>query len=128
MAAYGGIRRAFFRPTCSVCSCSSAAHLIFLRGIATRLFVKAGVSFSTTDATFKEAFSKYGEVMEASVIRDNDNGRSKGYGFVTFVTSDDAIKASDDIDGKVLDGRVVFVDLAKPRRQFNDSMPVARTA
>ncbi|KAK4772659.1 hypothetical protein SAY86_014434 [Trapa natans] len=122
MAAFRGIRSSFLRPTCPS---SSAAQLIFLRGIATRLFVK-GVSFSTTDDTFKEAFSKYGEVIEASVIRDKDNGRSKGYGFVTFATSDDALRASDDMDGKVLDGRVIFVDLAKPRREFNNSMPVAR--
>lgn len=38
----------------------------------------------------------------ASIIRDKDKGRSKGYGYVTFATSDDAVKALDDMNGKVL--------------------------
>ncbi|OWM73627.1 hypothetical protein CDL15_Pgr026726 [Punica granatum] len=103
----------------------SPAQLIFHRGVKTRLFVK-GISFSTTEATFKEAFRKYGEVVEASIIRNKDNGRSKGYGYVAFATSDDAVRALDDMNGKLLDGRVVFVDLARPIRHFDSDMPIAR--
>ena len=40
--------------------------------------------FSTDDAKLKEAFSSFGDITEAIVIKDRHSGRSKGFGFVTF--------------------------------------------
>ena len=49
----------------------------------------------------------YGEIMDAEIIF-NDRG-SKGFGFVTFANGDDAIKARDDLNGRVVDGRKIEV-------------------
>jgi len=40
---------------------------------------------SVTDPEFKEFFSKFGELREAVVMFDRDTGRSRGFGFVTYV-------------------------------------------
>ncbi|KAK4763366.1 hypothetical protein SAY86_009134 [Trapa natans] len=124
MAGFREICGTFLKPRTSLRSSFLPSQVILLRRITTRLFIK-GISFSSTELTFKEAFSKYGEVLEASIIRDKDKGRSKGYGYVTFATSHDAIKALDDMNGKLMDGRVVFVDLARPRRRMDSCMPIS---
>ncbi|CAI9098180.1 OLC1v1034783C1 [Oldenlandia corymbosa var. corymbosa] len=78
------------------------------------LFV-SGLSRSTTDDSLHGAFSKFGRLVSAHVIKDKDSGRSKGFGFVTYETLEEAQKAREEMSGKFLDGWVIFVDPAKPR-------------
>ncbi|XP_057777975.1 small RNA-binding protein 11, chloroplastic [Salvia miltiorrhiza] len=102
------------------------ALLVFNRGIASKLFV-GGLSFYTTEQGLSEAFSQHGQVIEAKIVMDRVSDRSKGFGFVTYASEDEAEKAIAEMDGKELNGRVVFVDYAKPRsRGSRDSMPIAR--
>lgn len=49
----------------------------------------------------------YGEIMDAEIIF-NDRG-SKGFGFVTFANGDSALKARDELNGRVIDGRKIEV-------------------
>lgn len=51
----------------------------------------------------------------AKVITDRASGRSKGFGFVTYATIEEAEKAREEMNAKFLDGWVIFVDPAKPR-------------
>lgn len=51
----------------------------------------------------------------AKVITDRISGRSKGFGFVTYASIEDAEKAKEGMNAKFLDGWVIFVDPAKPR-------------
>uniref|UniRef100_A0A5B7BRP4 RRM domain-containing protein n=1 Tax=Davidia involucrata TaxID=16924 RepID=A0A5B7BRP4_DAVIN len=99
--------------------------LISRRGIAYKLFV-GGLSFYTTENGLSEAFSQYGQVVEAKIVMDRVSDRSKGFGFVTFASEDEAQKAITEMNGKALNGRVVFVDYAKPRAGFDEGMPIAR--
>ncbi|GAV86285.1 RRM_1 domain-containing protein [Cephalotus follicularis] len=92
----------------------STSQLAIYRGISSTLFVK-GISFSTTEEGLAGAFSQFGHVLEAKIITDKEHKRSKGYGYVTFTTDDEAQTALMDMNGKLLDGRVVFVDKARPR-------------
>ncbi|KAF3968054.1 hypothetical protein CMV_008023 [Castanea mollissima] len=100
-------------------------QLFFFRGFSSKLFVK-DISFSTTEETLAEAFSKFGEVTEAKIIRDKVRNRSKGYGYVSFAKEDEAKRALTDMNGKFLDGRAIFVDPARPSRHFDSVMRVAR--
>uniref|UniRef100_A0A5B7BY51 RRM domain-containing protein n=1 Tax=Davidia involucrata TaxID=16924 RepID=A0A5B7BY51_DAVIN len=79
-----------------------------------KLFV-SGLSRLTTDEKLKEVFSSFGQLLEAKVIVDRASGRSKGFGFVTYATIEDAEKAREGMNAKYLDGWVIFVDPAKPR-------------
>ncbi|OGN14407.1 MAG: hypothetical protein A3J47_03135 [Candidatus Yanofskybacteria bacterium RIFCSPHIGHO2_02_FULL_43_22] len=73
-----------------------------------------GLSYNTTDAGLKDAFSQAGEVVSATVITDKMSGRSRGFGFVEMATEEDAQKAIDMWNGKELDGRTLVVNEAKP--------------
>ncbi|KAK1588616.1 hypothetical protein Q3G72_025089 [Acer saccharum] len=88
---------------------SRAAQLVFFRGITSKLFVK-GISFTTTEKSLKDAFTQFGKVVEAKIIMKKDRTRSKGYGYVTFSATDEAQKALIDMNGKLVDGRVISVD------------------
>jgi len=57
---------------------------------------------------------------------DRVSNRSKGFGFVTFASVDEAEKAKMEMDGKALLGRVILVEYAKPRRYDDGGMPIAR--
>ncbi|KAF2555254.1 hypothetical protein F2Q68_00017488 [Brassica cretica] len=68
-------------------------------------------------------FAEQGKVVEARVIYDRDSGRSKGFGFVTYNSAQEAQNAIRTLDGAVsdLDGRQIRVSEAEarpPRRQF----------
>ena len=70
--------------------------------------------FSFTDKELSELFSAYGELSEVSIIKDNQTGRSKGFGFVTFANEDAAQKAVSEMNGKEVGGRELKVSEAKP--------------
>ena len=81
-----------------------------------KLFV-GNLSWGITDDQLKEFFSTIGTVTEAKVIFDRMSGRSKGYGFVTFESEEDAAKAVEELDGKDFDGRDINVSIARPREE-----------
>ena len=70
--------------------------------------------FKVRDNELKELFAKYGEVTEAVVIVDKFNGRSKGFGFVTFADDSSAQKAIEEMNEKEMEGRKIKVNEAKP--------------
>jgi len=80
----------------------------------TRLFV-GGLSWNTTSEGLRAAFSRFGAIVEASVIPDRDTGRSRGFGFVTFENPRDADAAIQEMSGGELDGRTLKVNHADPR-------------
>ena len=72
------------------------------------------LSWGIDDAKLKDAFAEFGEVVEATVIKDKFSNRSKGFGFVTFADADSVAKAIEAMNGKELDGRELKVSEAKP--------------
>lgn len=90
----------------------------------TNLFV-GSLAYATTDETLQAFFEQVGEIERASVAKDRETNRSRGFGFVTFVDEANNQKAIDMLDGKELDGRAITVNVArpredKPRRDNND--------
>ncbi|CAN6470798.1 unnamed protein product [Victoria cruziana] len=81
---------------------------------SSKLFV-GGLSYGTDDTSLRDAFASYGEVVEARVIMDRETGRSRGFGFVTFTSSDEASSAISAMDGKDLHGRLIRVNHATDR-------------
>jgi len=79
-----------------------------------KLFV-GGLSWGTTDDGLHNAFSQFGEIIEAKVITDRETGRSRGFGFVTFADAEGADKAISEMDGSQLDGRTIKVNEAQDR-------------
>lgn len=48
-----------------------------------KMFV-GGVSWATTAEKLQQYFSKFGEVIESSIMKDKSTGQSRGFGFVKF--------------------------------------------
>lgn len=81
--------------------------------MAKKLYV-GGLSYDTTEAALKDAFSQVGTVESAVIIIDKMTNRSKGFGFVEMATDEEAQKAIETLNGKELDGRAIKVNEAKP--------------
>ncbi len=81
---------------------------------STRLFI-GNLAWSTTDESLREAFSAHGAVSDAKVITDRYTGRSRGFGFVTFQSPEQATSALNNMNGVEVDGRPVRVDRASSR-------------
>jgi len=79
-----------------------------------KLYV-GNLPWSMSGDSLKELFSQYGEISEAIIISDRMSGRSKGFGFVTFVNEADAEKAVAEMHEKEIEGRKIVVNVARPR-------------
>ncbi|HSW99090.1 MAG TPA: RNA-binding protein [Candidatus Saccharimonadales bacterium] len=82
--------------------------------MATKLFV-GKLSYDSTDDSLRTLFAQYGTVESAQVIKDRDSGMSKGFAFVEMAKPEEAQAAINALDGKEFDGRVITVNVAKPR-------------
>ncbi|KAF5446990.1 hypothetical protein F2P56_032580 [Juglans regia] len=83
--------------------------------LKSQLFVSR-LSFFTTNEKLKTLFSPFGEVTEARLVKDPRTQRPKGFGFVTFDSEVEAQNALKAMNGKIVDGRLIFVEVAKARR------------
>ncbi|ORZ04357.1 hypothetical protein BCR42DRAFT_385148 [Absidia repens] len=81
-----------------------------------KVFV-GNLSFQTKEEGLVAFFETSGKVLEAKIItiRPHYRKRSAGYGFVTFATLEDTIKAAKELNKKELDGREVNVEVARPK-------------
>lgn len=88
--------------------------------MSNKVFV-GNLSWDSTEESLKEHFGQVGTVEEAVIIRDRMTNRSKGFGFVTFSTEEEAQKAIAELNESELDGRNIRVDEAKPpKKDFDD--------
>lgn len=76
----------------------------------------AKLNFKTEKEQLEAAFAEYGEISSATIVRDKETGRSKGYGFVEMPNDDEAQNAISALDEQELDGRVIAVKPANPKR------------
>jgi RNA recognition motif-containing protein len=82
--------------------------------MAKKLYV-GNLSYNTHEEDLREAFSKIGEVVSATLIVDQASGRSKGFGFVEMATDEDADKAITSLNGTAFMDRTITVNEAKPK-------------
>ena len=70
-----------------------------------KMFI-GGLNWDTTEQGLVDYFSKYGEILDYTIMRDNSTGRSRGFGFLTFkspLAVDEVIKTDHVLDGKLID-------------------------
>ncbi|CAF1368694.1 unnamed protein product [Rotaria sordida] len=65
---------------------SSSPNKNDLEPEALRKVFIGGLSYKTEDQTFRDYFSKFGEIDDCIIMRDREN-RSRGFGFVTYLSS-----------------------------------------
>jgi len=81
------------------------------------LYVK-NLDDSVDDDKLREEFAPFGTITSAKVQRSDmkdDKAVSKGFGFVCYTTPEEATKAVTEMNGKMLNGKPVYVALAQRR-------------
>ncbi|KAL2937280.1 Serine/arginine-rich splicing factor SC35 [Bienertia sinuspersici] len=71
------------------------------------------ITFRTTPDDLFPLFDKYGKVVDIFIPRDRRTGESRGFAFVRYKYADEAQKAVDRLDGRMVDGREIAVQFAK---------------
>ncbi|XP_060703188.1 polyadenylate-binding protein 4-like isoform X1 [Hemiscyllium ocellatum] len=66
------------------------------------------------DERLKEMFDKFGKTLSVKVMTD-PNGKCKGFGFVSYEKHEDASKAVEEMNGKDLNGKMLFVGRAQKK-------------
>ncbi|HNR45872.1 MAG TPA: RNA-binding protein [Anaerolineaceae bacterium] len=84
--------------------------------MGTKLYV-GNLSYDTTEDSLRTAFSQSGTVVEVAMIKDRDTGSPKGFAFVTMSTDQEAQNAIQALNDKMLDGRAIKVNIARPREE-----------
>ena len=74
------------------------------------------IPYTTTEDELQAAFSAYGSLSEVRIITERETGRSRGFAFVTFESSENAETAMQ-LNGQDPGGRPLVVNAARPRLQ-----------
>ncbi|XP_049611688.1 embryonic polyadenylate-binding protein B isoform X1 [Syngnathus scovelli] len=67
-----------------------------------------------TDENLKYDFSAFGKTLSVRVMKD-EQGCSRGFGFVNYANHEDAQKAVEEMNGKELNGKFLYVGRAQKR-------------
>lgn len=73
------------------------------------------LDFKTTEDDLRQLFSPYGSVDRVAIMTDRDTGRSRGFGFVEMVNSEEGEKAIAALNGTQMGGRTINVNEARPK-------------
>ncbi|CAN7123082.1 unnamed protein product [Brassica rapa subsp. narinosa] len=79
------------------------------------LYVK-NLDDSVDDEKLKEMFSEYGNVTSSKVMM-NSGGMSRGFGFVAYSLPEEASKAMNDMSGKMIGKKPLYVALAQRKEE-----------
>eukprot|EP00246_Nothoceros_aenigmaticus_P000903 TRINITY_DN1113_c0_g1_i4.p1 TRINITY_DN1113_c0_g1~~TRINITY_DN1113_c0_g1_i4.p1 ORF type:complete len:117 (-),score=18.01 TRINITY_DN1113_c0_g1_i4:948-1298(-) len=69
-----------------------------------------GLSTRVSEKDLEEHFSKEGKVIECRLVVDPRTRESRGFGFVTMDTSEDAERSIKYLNRSILEGRVITVE------------------
>ncbi|XP_015109002.1 probable RNA-binding protein 19 [Diachasma alloeum] len=84
-----------------------------------RMFVR-NLSYSTTEDDLRAVFEKYGQITEVNLPVDKVTRKLKGFGTVTFMMPEHAAKAYSELDGSILNGRMLHLLPGKSKPSITD--------
>ncbi|KAJ0256410.1 Organelle RRM domain-containing protein 6 [Hirschfeldia incana] len=93
-----------------------------ISGPKTKLYV-SGLSFRTTEDSLRNAFEQFGKLTLVNLVMDKVANRPRGFAFLRYETEEESMKAIEGMHGKFLDGRVIFVEEAKPKSDLQRAKP-----
>ncbi|KAK3028381.1 hypothetical protein RJ639_038055 [Escallonia herrerae] len=81
------------------------------------------LSYSTSETCLQKKFSNFGQIAEVKLVKDEATKKSKGFAFIQYDSQDAAMQALESMNHKYLDGRLIFVELAKPGKSMYGGYP-----
>ncbi|KAK9461021.1 uncharacterized protein V1516DRAFT_664183 [Lipomyces oligophaga] len=79
------------------------------------LFV-SGIHPKIDEEQLRVMFDQYEGIKSTSIMRDPHSNDSRGFGFVSFETSESALQAKQGLHGNVIEGRTLQIEFAKRNR------------
>ncbi|RIA95269.1 hypothetical protein C1645_493582 [Glomus cerebriforme] len=79
------------------------------------LFIK-NLDANISSSDLFNQFRRYGRIISARVMRDQETGNSKGFGFVSYTSAEEADKAKSSMHGKTLGTKQIVVRLHEPKK------------
>ena len=79
-----------------------------------KLFV-GGLSWDATEDDLRDLFGETGSVTDAVIVSDRETGRSRGFGFVTMSSDEEAKSGVEKFNDFEFQGRNLTVNEARPR-------------
>ncbi|CAO2832043.1 unnamed protein product [Amaranthus hypochondriacus] len=79
-----------------------------------RLFVR-NLPYGATEDELMELFSNFGNVSEVHLVIDKETKRSKGYAYVLYKVPEHAIRALEELDYSIFQGRLLHILPAKAK-------------
>jgi RNA recognition motif-containing protein len=80
----------------------------------------SNLGFHVESNDLKDFFAPYGEVTSSKVIMDRETGKSRGFGFVEMSNDAAGNEAISKLNGTVVEGRAMTVNIARPKDKNNN--------
>ena len=80
-----------------------------------RLFIR-NILYEATEDDFKHLFEKYGPLEEVHIAVDTRTGKSKGFVYIQFVNTEDAVNAFEALDKQIFQGRLLHILAADQKK------------
>ena len=78
----------------------------------------SNLDFYANNADLKSLFIPYGEVNSAMIAKDSMFKRSRGFGFVEMPEEAAGYEAIAKLNGLLIDGKALIVDISKPKKRM----------
>jgi RNA recognition motif-containing protein len=82
----------------------------------TKLYI-GNLTEDTTEEDLKHTFTDY-DVVDITVVRDQETEISRGFAFLTFSNEDSCYDALEEMDGTPINGNAITVNEARERRRY----------
>ncbi|KAF2830639.1 polyadenylate binding protein [Ophiobolus disseminans] len=86
----------------------------------TNIYVK-NIDTDVTDDEFRDLFEKHGDITSASIARD-DQGKSRGFGFVNYIRHEAASVAVDTLNDTDFHGQKLYVGRAQKKHEREEEL------
>ncbi|XP_042421436.1 multiple RNA-binding domain-containing protein 1-like [Zingiber officinale] len=86
-----------------------------------RLFIR-NLPYTATEDDLAELFSQFGELSEVHLVVDKDTKRSKGIGYVLYALHESAIRALEELDNSIFQGRLLHIMPAKGKNPTSEKI------
>lgn len=77
----------------------------------------SNLGFNVESNELQDLFSAFGEVVSAKIITDRETNKSRGFGFVEMADDTAGNEAISKLNGKVIEGRALTVNVARPKEK-----------
>lgn len=86
-----------------------------VRGDPYKTLFIARMSYELTEEDLESEFSRFGKIDRIRIVRNTQNGKSRGYAFIVFDREKDMKAALDRTDGLKINGHRILVDVERGR-------------